>query len=1012
MNRILLNHVIHGACCAAIVTILSASFCFSQFYGWKFQFSSPGLSVGINPFNINTLYSEGTSSGGSFYVSHNRGVSWQLVGNVGISSIRQILVCPNDTFSILCAPEVGSVGMRKSTDGGATWRTVLPGYFIDGESIALDPVHPDTLYAGRFDGKVYRSTDRGETWTLIGTNGGPLCAMAVRQDSANIILSGNGSGHIVKSTNGGATWRTVQAEKSGDEIPKIVFSPSDPMIGYATSFGNDNDPTLAAWKTTDGGEHWTKTSLQGLAIWSLALAANDPNVVYTGTFTDLQHAVFKSTDGGDTWSVISHGLQSGDLYSWNLKVHPLNSNEVWMAATSDAGEAGVYKIISTSTGIQGVVIDGSTGDTVRHGFFKNKQTGGETVDLRISRGRFTTGYFEDSHTTYPTLHVESYPYYVKDTVVMFVVGSTVNTTIYLDPLPSTAIQGIIKNRVTQDGVVGKVTLSYTDPFGNHILVDSTDPSGHFSFTSLYPSQSPLVKYNYVLYQPVLPFAKSVDSSIVVDSSGLNLVAEVDTVDVLVVGAAGSNDYYAAYISALESLGISGYAWNSNQDGLAPLRMGRTFRKKTVIYYSGDRLTSLTTAELDSLKACLDAGCKLFLTGQNIVEKNDTSDFIRNYLGVRFEANVNTAVMTGTPGNLFDGMFWFNTDGDHEVSRDRITIVNPRVKPIVRYYIDDLHGIAGVSLDCTGNFSTVVLFGFGFEAISSAQVSNTQLRATILQKIFDYFSSTDTAGFETVATSVGSDWNLVSVPMSFSPTTVPAVFPSAISRAFGFQNNYVPTNTMEIGNGYWLQFPAPTAVTICGLPITTESVSVHHGWNIIGSISVPIAVNSITSNPLGLVTSQFLSFDGTYFESDTIQPGHGYWVQVSGAGTLYLSASASAGAANAIRIVPTNERPPSPPTDADISHPLSHIPHRFALEQNYPNTFNLTTNFRFSILDVGMVTLRVYDMLGRETATLVNEAKEPGEYTVAFDAANLPSGVYTYRLRAGSFTDVKKMLLLR
>ncbi len=59
-----------------------------------------------------------------------------------------------------------------------------------------------------------------------------------------------------------------------------------------------------------------------------------------------------------------------------------------------------------------------------------------------------------------------------------------------------------------------------------------------------------------------------------------------------------------------------------------------------------------------------------------------------------------------------------------------------------------------------------------------------------------------------------------------------------------------------------------------------------------------------------------------------------------------------------------------------------------------------------------VTLKVYDILGREVATLVNEEKPPGTYTATFDPSNLASGVYFYRLQAGSFTDVKKLLLLR
>jgi photosystem II stability/assembly factor-like uncharacterized protein len=89
-----------------------------------------------------------------------------------------------------------------------------------------------------------------------------------------------------------------------------------------------------------------------------------------------------------------------------------------------------------------------------------------------------------------------------------------------------------------------------------------------------------------------------------------------------------------------------------------------------------------------------------------------------------------------------------------------------------------------------------------------------------------------------------------------------------------------------------------------------------------------------------------------------------------------------------------------------------IPDNFKLRQNYPNPFNPSTTIRFSILLKSFVTLKVYDLLGRELGSLVNEEKPAGNYQVEFNAANLPSGVYFYRLEAGSFVETKKMILLK
>lgn len=85
---------------------------------------------------------------------------------------------------------------------------------------------------------------------------------------------------------------------------------------------------------------------------------------------------------------------------------------------------------------------------------------------------------------------------------------------------------------------------------------------------------------------------------------------------------------------------------------------------------------------------------------------------------------------------------------------------------------------------------------------------------------------------------------------------------------------------------------------------------------------------------------------------------------------------------------------------------------YRLEQNYPNPFNPSTVIRFQISTREFVTLKVYDILGREVATLINAEIPAGNYEIEFDAQNLTSGVYVYRIQAGKFSDVKKLLLLK
>ena len=90
----------------------------------------------------------------------------------------------------------------------------------------------------------------------------------------------------------------------------------------------------------------------------------------------------------------------------------------------------------------------------------------------------------------------------------------------------------------------------------------------------------------------------------------------------------------------------------------------------------------------------------------------------------------------------------------------------------------------------------------------------------------------------------------------------------------------------------------------------------------------------------------------------------------------------------------------------------HMLNNFSLEQNYPNPFNPATKINYQIPELSFVTLKVYDVLGNEIATLAKEEKHIGSYEIEFNAANLPSGIYFYRLQAGSFIETKKMVLMK
>jgi hypothetical protein len=110
----------------------------------------------------------------------------------------------------------------------------------------------------------------------------------------------------------------------------------------------------------------------------------------------------------------------------------------------------------------------------------------------------------------------------------------------------------------------------------------------------------------------------------------------------------------------------------------------------------------------------------------------------------------------------------------------------------------------------------------------------------------------------------------------------------------------------------------------------------------------------------------------------------------------------------------------PRTDADFVNVVlavekeagSAVPASYLLSQNYPNPFNPSTTIRYAIPATGLTTLKVFNILGQEVAMLVNEVQTAGVYTVRFDASSLASGLYFFRIQSGSFSQVKKMVLVK
>jgi len=230
---------------------------------------------------------------------------------------------------------------------------------------------------------------------------------------------------------------------------------------------------------------------------------------------------------------------------------------------------------------------------------------------------------------------------------------------------------------------------------------------------------------------------------------------------------------------------------------------------------------------------------------------------------------------------------------------------------------------------------------------------------------------------------------------------------------GFDVLTVSSQTM---NGFKISMQNTTMTSLTGF-VTTGWTTCYNtpytvpgtGWQMI-TLSSPFAYTGAAGNNL-LVEVCYNNSSYTSYSTVNSSSATGmYWGRYgdlsSGDGcatTTWSSSSAPPGRANTRFVVNPL---------IGIGNNNTEIPNVYSLSQNYPNPFNPVTQIKFGIPKQGFVTLKVYDILGREVAQLVNTVKAAGTYVIDFDASKLASGTYFYRIESGSFTDVKKMVLIK
>jgi hypothetical protein len=298
------------------------------------------------------------------------------------------------------------------------------------------------------------------------------------------------------------------------------------------------------------------------------------------------------------------------------------------------------------------------------------------------------------------------------------------------------LQGTVLDTLTALGI--EAELSFEIHFGDSSWTFAecgTDPS-----TGAYEVNLIAASYD-ISVRPELPYPRVSISGFCVpaDSDSVHLDFDLGPALLLLLDDDDGGDYEAYYIEALDSLGLSFHHWDSDEQGIFPLGQMDRFLSKTVIWYTGDdSSTTLTAAEQESLMVYLDAGGDLFLTGQNVAQDLDGSDFLIDYLHAFYQGSNDDHILHGIPGDTVSGGWDAvltlggagNQTSQDEISADSFSM------PILVY--DTLTSqTAGVRVESAMSGSRLVYLSVGLEGVNAPNPLYTP-RHEILGSILEWF----------------------------------------------------------------------------------------------------------------------------------------------------------------------------------------------------------------------------------------------------------------------------------
>ena len=558
----------------------------------------------------------------------------------------------------------------------------------------------------------------------------------------------------------------------------------------------EGSATHQSWLTDDGNYLLATEERTGghLKIWDVR---DLNNITLVSEYESKHNMIIHNVYVRGVFAYLSYYAEGLKVIDISDPTSPVEVGDFDTTPESEVASAGVWGVFPyTSSGLiyvsdmqtgfysarfdgtraghlKGTVRNDVTDSPIANAVIKVVETG--SVIRSNDLGKYKFGTVKNSLT----LIGNSYGYFPDTSSIVLISGDTVFSDILLTELPKNTISGVVTDALSGLPIQADIFLTVESDAASDIELEvSTDVSGAFSFESIYISYENVVVYRYLVVLPEFPYAPYREENLTVSEAAPTVLnVTLEPADILLFDADEVSDYIGYYIDPLDLLGITFHFAERNNGDMLPASRMDELNYPVAIWFTGDLTESvITDTDEDSLLSFLDAGGRLFLTGQNIVENlSTTSRLLTDYLQVSYGGESFTTDAREVESNPITsgvGIFLLTGTGGAN-NQTSLDILNPTgSSKAALYYSSSGENVAALSVENTLSGSKLFLTGFGFEGI----VDNNNLfskPSDLMARVLNWFELDITiTGAKDEDLLVPADYSLEqNYPNPFNPTTM-------------------------------------------------------------------------------------------------------------------------------------------------------------------------------------------------------------------------------------------------